>query len=44
LKVASGDYDILMVDCSGNTILQDNGVSITKSGTYTVRDQTPTPS
>jgi hypothetical protein len=26
LKVATGDYDILMVDCSGNTILQDNGV------------------
>jgi serine protease Do len=43
VKVATGDYDILMVDCSGNTILQDNGVSITTSGTYTVVDQTPTP-
>jgi S1-C subfamily serine protease len=39
LKLATGDYDILMVDCSGTTILQDTGVSITKSGTYTVTDQ-----
>jgi hypothetical protein len=39
IRVATGDYDILMVDCSGNTILEDDGVTIDKSGTYTVTDQ-----
>jgi hypothetical protein len=39
IKVATGDYDILMVDCNGNTIREDDGVTIDKSVTYPVTAQ-----
>jgi serine protease Do len=39
IQVGTGDYDFLMVDCSGNTISQDTKLSITADATYTVTDQ-----
>jgi putative serine protease PepD len=39
IELATGDYDILIVDCNGDTILEDDGVTIDKSSTYIVTGQ-----
>ena len=38
LFIASGTYDLLMYDCSGNTLVEEYGVDILEDSTYTVTD------
>ncbi|MEO8456675.1 MAG: serine protease [Chloroflexota bacterium] len=38
IKVGAGVYDILVLDCDDNIIVQDSDIEITDDGTYTITD------